>query len=92
MLLAMGGTATLLVFAFLHNLRYLYPALPLFSIALGGLLTEGACVFIAAALIALNMWFLPASGWYHNDFALFRRDDVARVIEISAPERNLSHT
>ena len=73
MLLAMGERRLCWCSHFCDNLRYLYPALPLFSIALGGLLTEGACVFIAAALIALNMWFLPASGWYHNDFALFRR-------------------
>ena len=32
LLLAIAGTAPLLVFAFLHNLRYIYPALPLFSI------------------------------------------------------------
>ncbi len=89
LLLAIAGTATLLVFAFLHNLRYLYPALPLFSIALGGLLMEGPFVFIAVGLTALNVWFLPASGWYQNDFALFRRADVPRTIEISAPERNL---
>ena len=46
-------------------------------------------VITAVSLIALNLWFLPASGWYQNDFALFRRAEVARLIEVSAPERNL---
>ncbi len=89
LLLAIAGTATVLVFAFLHNLRYVYPALPLFSIVLGGLLAEGPLVFAAVALTALNLWFLPASGWYHNDFALFRRAGVAGLLEVAAPERTL---
>ncbi len=95
LLLAIAGTGALLVFALLHNLRYLYPALPLFSIALGSLFEEGpqlgapVAAFAAVALTALNVWFLPASGWYQNDFALFRRAEVAESLEASAPERKL---
>jgi hypothetical protein len=89
-LLAIGGTATIGLFAFLPNLRYCYPALPLFSIAIASLLDEWPSVTTAAvALTFVNAWFFPASGWYQNDFAPFRRDQVAAALENSAPERKL---
>jgi hypothetical protein len=89
-LLAIGGTATIGLFAFLPNLRYCYPALPLFSIAIGSLLAEWPPLIAAAvALTVLNAWFFPASGWYQNDFAPFRRDQVTEALENSAPERKL---
>ncbi len=89
-LLAIGGTATIGLFAFLPNLRYCYPALPLFSIVIGGLLTEWpAITALAVAVTAVNAWFFPASGWYQNDFAPFRRDQVIEGLENSAPERKL---
>ena len=84
-LLAIGGTATLGLLVFLPNLRYCYPALPLFSIVIGAVLAEWPQAALAAtALTLLNAWFLPASGWYQNDFAPFRRDQVS-----PAPERVL---
>jgi hypothetical protein len=39
--LAVAAAGAILIFAFLPYLRYLYPALPLFSIAFGGLLDSG---------------------------------------------------
>ena len=87
-LLAIAGTATVGLLIFLPNLRYCYPALPLFSIVIGSLLAEWPQVALAAAgLTLLNAWFLPASGWYQNDFAPFRRDQVS-----PAPERELIDT
>jgi hypothetical protein len=84
-LFIIGGTATLGLLVFLPNLRYCYPALPLFSIVIGAVLTEWPPAALAAAALALlNAWFLPASGWYQNDFAPFRRDQVS-----PAPEREL---
>ena len=84
-LLAIGGSATLGLLVFLPNLRYCYPALPLFSIVIGSVLAEWPqAAAAAAALSLLNAWFLPASGWYQNDFAPFRRDQVR-----PAPEREL---
>lgn len=90
LLLVIGGASSLMVLGVLHNLRYLYPALPLFSIALGALFAEGHLMVVAGlALTAVNVWFLPSAGWYDSDFALFRRAEVAQSIEASAPERNL---
>ena len=88
-LIAVGGMAALALFAFLPNLRYCYPALPLFSIALSSLFAESPILWTAVALTAVNAAFLPASGWYQNDFAPFQPSEVASTIEASAPERRL---
>jgi hypothetical protein len=85
---AAGGTAILLVV--LPNLRYLYPALPLFSIAIGVVLYQwprAATLFAVGflALAALNLWFLPASGWYHGDFAYFTKQQAADYLRDSVP-------
>jgi len=40
-------------------------------------------------LVALNFWFLPASGWYDNEFALFRHAEVRPYLEKMAPVRLL---
>ena len=40
-------------------------------------------------MITANVWFLPAAGWYHKDFALFRRSQVESYLEISRPEQKL---
>jgi hypothetical protein len=83
-----GGAAILLVV--LPNLRYLYPAMPLLSIALASVLAEWPRAAVAyAALAAANFWFLGASGWYHKDFAAFRKSDAALWLDQAVPERAL---
>src|SRR5208337_2651222 len=67
--------------------------LPLFSIGIAWLVSEipwrKASMAAVAALIALNLWFMPASGWYHAEFALFTRPQMAEYLERSAPQREL---
>ncbi len=84
-----GGAAILLVV--LPNLRYLYPAMPLLSIALGSVLTQWPrpAAALWSVLAAANFWFLGASGWYHKDFAVFRKSDAAQYLNQSVPEHLL---
>jgi 4-amino-4-deoxy-L-arabinose transferase-like glycosyltransferase len=87
---AIGAIAAILLFAFLPNLRYIYPALPLFSIAIGNLLTRwryAPAVFCVVA--GINGWFLASAGWYQKDFALYHPSQVPGYLESSAPERVL---
>jgi hypothetical protein len=82
------GTAIVLLAA--PNLRYAYAAMPLASLALawlpvGGMVRAGG----ACGLIALNLWFLPSSGYYNPDFALFHKAEVAAFIAAKAPVRVL---
>jgi hypothetical protein len=74
----LAGAAVVLLAA--PNLRYLYGALPLWSLVL----TEAWGGAWMAAL-ALNVWFLPVAGFYDRDFALFRKRDVAPYVERLAP-------
>jgi hypothetical protein len=88
--LALGLTGAILTFASLPNIRYLYPALPLLSIGIAWLISE--CPALLSALpvvIALNLWFLPTAGWYHDGFALFTRPQWVEYLKLSAPERKL---
>ena len=89
-LLGIAVSASFMLLAILPNLRYLYPALAPFSVAIAYLASEmpGTAVLFVA-LTAINTWFLPASGWYHNEFALFRREQVGAYLERSAPVRKL---
>jgi hypothetical protein len=58
------------------NARYLYAAMPLLFIPFGALLGSlqthrrlyGTLLVIAGLCGALNLYFLPGSGWYHKDF------------------------
>ncbi len=89
-LLTFGVTGAVLTFASLPNLRYLYPALPFFSIGIAWLISEIPAVLIGAvALTALNIWFLPASSWHHRDFALFSREQVQDYLQDASPQRKL---
>lgn len=89
-LLAMAAGGAILTFGGQPNLRYLYPALPLFSIGIAWLISEGPWMLSGAiAITALNLWFLPATGWYHRDFALFRPEAAQKYVEASAPQRIL---
>jgi GtrA-like protein/dolichyl-phosphate-mannose-protein mannosyltransferase len=70
-------TAILLVLNTEPNARYLYPALPLLFVPLAVLLGWAAAhqralarILIAFSIVcaAINVYFLPASSWYHKDF------------------------
>jgi len=89
---AIASTATVLLFAVLPNLRYMYPALILFSIVLWGQPFQAAAGLlpgVVIAIIALNAWFLPSSDWYQKDFAIFNKSQLHTFIESAAPERVL---
>jgi hypothetical protein len=90
MLVGLGAGGALLTFSTLSNLRYIYPALPLFSIGIAWLISEiPALLGGAVALTLLNVWFLPASGWYHQEFALFGSAEVDAYLKQSGPQRAL---
>ncbi len=78
-----------IILAILPNLRYLYPALPLAGLALAWLEPPVVLWVGAPLLVALNLWFLPSSGFYNGDFALFRHADIQPYIERMAPARVL---
>ncbi|MBI4875291.1 MAG: glycosyltransferase family 39 protein [Acidobacteria bacterium] len=83
------------------NLRYLYPALPLWSLLIAhflaaaprrGKVASASVLVGAAGLLALNVCFLPAAGWYHRGFFLWPPwgGQAAREYEESmAPGRRL---
>lgn len=79
-----AGTAIVLLGA--PNLRYAYAAMPLASLALAWLPVRAASVL---GLIAVNLWFLPSSGYYNPDFALFGKQDIEPFIAAKAPVRTL---
>jgi glycosyltransferase involved in cell wall biosynthesis len=70
-------TAILLVLNTEPNARYLYPALPLLFVPLAALVGWAAAhqrplartlIAFSIACAAINVYFLPASSWYHKDF------------------------
>ena len=74
---AVAVTAILLVLGTEPNARYLYPALPLLFVPLAALLGWAAgrqralalaLTAFSIACAAINVYFLPASSWYHKDF------------------------
>ena len=81
------------------NARYLYAALPLLSIPLAALLAwtgrdrpilHAALLAYAVVCTALNVYFEPASGWYHKDFYAhyqFRPGGRERFFEEESPLR-----
>jgi hypothetical protein len=82
--------------------RYVYPAMPLLTITFAALAARFAhrqrglyrALFAATLVcIALNIYFMPASGWYHKDLyapAIFRPDGRARVIREGIPQRDVT--
>jgi glycosyltransferase involved in cell wall biosynthesis len=69
--------ASLVVFRTEPNARYLYAALPLLLVPFAALLgwlrdhQRRLCQMLIASAVActaLNVYFLPASNWYHKDF------------------------
>ncbi len=89
--LAIGLGFAVLTMAGQSNVRYLCPALPLLTLAAGGVLKRRAGLAASVALFGLNLWFLPASGWQHKDFAPGILDAPARerFLAAAAPVRNL---
>jgi Dolichyl-phosphate-mannose-protein mannosyltransferase len=86
---ALGGG---IILVFTPYLRYLYPALPLASLAIAWLVAQAPAAARSAGLlclIALNLWFLPSSGFYNSDFALFRHAEIQSYVERMAPVRLL---
>src|ERR1035437_6629920 len=70
-------TAILLILNTEPNARYLYPAMPLLFVPLAALLGWAAAhrrllaralLAFAIACAAINVYFLPASGYHHKDF------------------------
>lgn len=87
--IAIGLVGAALTLASQPNIRYVYPALPMLSIGIAWLWSEvPAMLPVAAAAMALNLWFLPAATW-DRDFALFRRDQVEEYLKTLAPQRGL---
>ncbi|HUI53674.1 MAG TPA: glycosyltransferase family 39 protein [Bryobacteraceae bacterium] len=93
--------AAILVLKFQPNARYCYAALPLllppFAALMEWLRLHGRWLgrILAAYLIActaLNIYFLPTSGWYQKDFYMrstFSRAGRDRYIRESAPIRKV---
>ena len=83
------------------NVRYLYPALPLFTLAIAGMAAglkratpaAYACIVSSSVVLALlNLYFLPASGWFHQDFfvnSVFDPPDRERYLQAVAPQRKV---
>ena len=82
-------------------LRYLYPALPMFTLLAGIAIasfrlhtqwTARTIAGVAALTLLINLYLLPAAGYYHRNFALNQVLDQAsvdRYLLESAPERKL---
>jgi hypothetical protein len=87
--LGIAAASALLILIVLPNLRYLYPALALLSITLALLLRFRFAWILMAALIGLNLWYMPSADGYDVDFALFRKADIAPYLERMAPARAL---
>lgn len=98
--LATSFVYTVTVFQGQANIRYLYPVMPLLSLAVGLVFARvqpggpplyRLLSFTAIVVVLLNIGFLPASGWYHKDLALWPLTGPARAayIEGIAPVRTL---
>jgi hypothetical protein len=68
--------AAILILRAEPNTRYIYSAMPLLFIPFGSLLgwarpnrrLYGILLILTGMCAALNLYFLPGSGWYHKDF------------------------
>ncbi|MDR3700177.1 MAG: bifunctional glycosyltransferase family 2/GtrA family protein [Candidatus Sulfopaludibacter sp.] len=81
------------------NARYLYAGLPLLFIPFAALLASarrnrrllyGALIACAVLCTGIDIWFLPASSWYHKKFYAhyeFRPDGFERYLDEDAPAR-----
>ncbi len=96
---AVSVTGILLILSSEPNARYLYPALPLLTVPFAALCgwafahhrrLARALLAIAVVAAALNVYFLPASSYYHKDlygpFTGAQREDY---LAITAPIRKV---
>jgi glycosyltransferase involved in cell wall biosynthesis len=84
------------------NIRYLYAALPLLFVPAAALLQWleanqrwlGRAVIAALAVsMTVDLYLLPASGWYHKEFysqLVFSRGGKDRFLESAAPARDVA--
>jgi glycosyltransferase involved in cell wall biosynthesis len=96
---ATGLAAMAVVLRTEPNARYLYSGLPLLTIPFAALLGWAGqnrrvlyVALIASAVVCtgLDVYFAPASGWYHKDFYAhyeFRRDGRERFFDEESPIR-----
>lgn len=92
LLLAIAMSGMILVFLSTPYLRYLYTGLPLLTLAIAWLTARvkpRAAFAAILALCMLNLWFLPAAGWYHKDFTIFRKDQIEPYLTVWSPVRLL---
>lgn len=94
--LAVAVPASVLTLGSQGNVRYLHPALPLCAIAAAATLGElnkrgAACYRVTLAatvgVLALNVYFMPASGSYHKQFSVLGKGQVEDYLATSAPGR-----
>ncbi len=96
---ALGAMAVVL--ASEPNIRYLYAELPLLLVPLAALLgwldtnqrwlSRVLAAFLVVS-IGLNIYFLPASGWYHKEFysqLVFGRNGQQRFLKNDVPGRDV---
>ena len=93
--IAVAGTVAGLVLR--PNVRYLYPAFPLLTLATALIFPRvtsrfrHAAWFACAGCLALNLGFLPSSSWYHKTFCFnpFDRREAETYLAANAPARLL---
>lgn len=83
------------------NLRYLYPSLPFWSVLTFFTFSAGiraapgvlrVLLAACAGLVLLNVWFIPASGWWQKDlyeWSLRGRSSYEKYEDFHAPVRKL---
>lgn len=94
-------SAFVLLFSSQSNLRYVYPAMALITVGFAAMMNElrktaplfrTTVVAAGAVLVLINLYFLPASGWYHRDFflnSLFHSSTRERYLNEAASQRIL---
>jgi hypothetical protein len=89
-LIGIAFGATLLGLALKPNIRYLYPAFPLLTLAIA-LAMRPVLRWAGFAVMALNLAFLPSSSWFHKAFCFnpFNRNAAREYLATTAPERLL---
>jgi hypothetical protein len=94
-----GLASAILIMRSDSNARYIYAMLPVLTVPFAAVVgwtasrnrwLFGALLVAMTAWAALNVCFLPASGWYHRDFYspyAFARHGGERYLERASPER-----
>jgi hypothetical protein len=90
--LALGLAASLGILPVQMYLRYLYPALPFFAVAMAAVLRYRPARWAAAAICVVNLFLLASSGWYHKELYFnlpFGKGALFRYRISAAPVREL---